>query len=187
MPMSDDHVETYVLTELGELHIQEYLVKHKFKPRVYDLKFRGLDKARATKHVLNALRSCKAVVIGPSNPINSIGPILAVKGVKEQLVKLRESGVKIVAVSPIIGSKPVSGPAHIFLEALGYESSPLGVAEVYSDVVTAMVIHESDEAYAAKIRSKFGIEVYTFNVIMNTIEDKIRLAKFILSKVLGEQ
>lgn len=180
LPMSDDHVETYVLTDEGELHIQEYLVKRRCEPKVFDIRFEGLSEAKATKDVLRALEKCDLILLGPSNPINSIGPILSVRGVRDGVKRARERGVPVIAISPIIGNKPVSGPAHIFMEVMGFEPSPLGIAEMYSDVASALILNVSDAGYSGLIRSRYGMEVYTTNILMNSLEDKVRLAEFVL-------
>ncbi len=180
LPMSDDHVETYVLTDIGELHIQEYLVKYRFKPKVYGITFPGIEKASATIDVLKALDEGDAIVLGPSNPINSIGPILNVKNVRSKIKERKEKDIPVIAISPIIGTKALSGPAHIFMKALGYEPTPYGIAEIYSDIISDIIIHKTDEKYANIIRRKLGIEVHLENIIMKDLDDKIRLAKKVL-------
>ncbi|MCS7127699.1 MAG: 2-phospho-L-lactate transferase [Sulfolobales archaeon] len=187
LPMCNEHVEARVLTDHGDLHIQEYLVKHKLKPKVYGITFSGIDKAKAPQEVLKAIDESELVVIGPSNPINSIGSILMVPGIREKVVEKRRKGTPIIAVSPIIGGRPLKGPAHIFLSALGYEASSFGVAEVYADVVTAIIVDRVDEMEASRIRSKLGLTTYIEDIVMKDLEGKVKLAKRILdiAKELG--
>ena len=181
IPMCNEHVETYVLTEIGKLHIQEYLVKYRFKPKVYGIMFPGIERAKATSEVLKAIRDSEAIVLGPSNPINSIGPILAVKPVRREIKKKLKSGTPIVAVSPMVGSKALSGPAHIFMEALGYEPTPYGISQIYSDIISDLIVHHSDSKYVSGIEKEFGINVHLANVVMNTLDDKVRLARKVLN------
>ncbi len=180
LPMCNEHVEARVLTDQGDLHIQEYLVKYRMKPRVYGITFSGMSEARASQEVLKAIDESELIVIGPSNPINSIGPILMLPGVKEKIVERRRSGIPIIVVSPIIGGRPLKGPAHIFLNALGYEASSFGVAEVYTDVATAIVVDRVDELEASRIRSKLGLTTYVEDIVMKDLDSEVRLAKRIL-------
>lgn len=181
LPMCNEHVEARVLTDHGDLHIQEYLVKYRLKPKVYGIAFNGIDKAKAPQEVLKAIDESELIVIGPSNPINSIGPILMVPGVKERIIEKKKSGAPIIAVSPIVGGRPLKGPAHIFLSALGYETSSFGVAEVYADIATAIVVDRVDEGEASRIRSKLGLTTYTEDIVMKNLDDKVKLAKKILN------
>ena len=173
LPMCDDDVETRVVTNIGDLHFQEFWVKHKGKPKVLDVYFKGIEKAKATGEVLKALENAELVLIGPSNPITSIMPIILVKGVKEVL-KVK----KVVAISPIVGKNPVSGPAGKFMRAKGYEVSPLGVADVYLEFLDVLVVDNADRHLVGKYKS---IEIVATNTIMKTIEDSKRLAEFVLS------
>ncbi len=173
LPMCDDDVETRVVTDVGDLHFQEFWVKHKGKPKVFDVYFRGIEKAKATRDVLRALKNAELVLIGPSNPITSIMPIILVKGVKEVLKVKR-----VVAISPIVGKSPVSGPAGKFMRAKGYEVSPLGVADVYLEFLDVLVVDDADRHLVGKYKS---IEIVATNTIMKTVEDSKRLAEFVLS------
>jgi len=175
LPMCDEEVATYILTPDGEMHFQEFWVKHRGEPDVLDVVFKGADRAEATDDVKKALDSCKAVVIGPSNPITSIMPILSVKGVRERLAKK-----KVVAVSPIVGNKPVSGPAAKLMRAKGYEVSPLGVADVYADFLDVLVVDEADR----NLEGMYGeIEVVATQTIMKSKEDAVKLSEFILEVI----
>jgi LPPG:FO 2-phospho-L-lactate transferase len=137
LPMSDDPVATIVHTDEGELHFQEYWVARRSEPAVQDVQFRGADEARATPEVLTALDD--PVVIGPSNPVTSIGPMLAVPGVREALVE-----TPVVAVSPFVGDRVFSGPAAKLMRGVGYDPSTAGVAAAYP-FVDAFVLDDADD------------------------------------------
>ncbi|AEA46351.1 2-phospho-L-lactate transferase [Archaeoglobus veneficus] len=172
LPMCEEDVATYIVTPEGEMHFQEFWVKRRGEAEVVDVVFRGIEEARMTEDVEKAIKRSKAVVIGPSNPITSIMPILSVKGLRELLRKKT-----VLSVSPIIGSKPVSGPAAKLMRAKGYEVSPSGVVDCYSDFLDIFVVDESD-------RVERDIEVVKTNILMKNKEDEKRLAKFVLD-VLG--
>ncbi|ADC65124.1 LPPG domain protein containing protein [Ferroglobus placidus DSM 10642] len=174
LPMCEEEVETRIVCDAGDLHFQEFWIKHRGEPEVYDVYFKGIEKAEATEEVLGELERSKAVIIGPSNPITSISPILMVKGVREVL----EEKI-VVAVSPIIGSSPVSGPAAKFMRAKGYEVSPAGVYEVYKDFLDALVVQTGDEW----VRSEVDCEVFSTDTIMKSKEDAVKLSKFLLEIV----
>jgi LPPG:FO 2-phospho-L-lactate transferase len=172
LPMCEEEVATTIVTPEGELHFQEFWVKYKGKPEVLDVYFKGIENAKATKDVLRALKECDFVLIGPSNPITSILPIISVEGVKNMLKKK-----KVVAVSPIIGKKPVSGPAGKFMKAKGYDVSPLGVADVYADFLDVLIVDKADEELVGEYR---GVEIVATDTIMKSKEDARRLAEFIV-------
>lgn len=175
LPMCDEEVATYIVTPNGEMHFQEFWVKHRGEPDVLDVIFKGADRAEATDDVKKALDSCEAVVIGPSNPITSIMPILSVKGIRERLAKK-----KVVAVSPIVGNKPVSGPAAKLMTAKGYEVSPLGVADVYADFLDVLIVDGADR----NLEGMYGeIEVVATQTIMKSKEDAVKLSKYILEVI----
>ena len=181
LPMSNDKVRTYVLTEIGELHIQEYIVLYKLKPEVYGIKFKGIEKAKPTPGLLNILKNAKLIIIGPSNPVNSIGPIVNIKEIRNCLRKLN---IPKIIISPLVQDKPISGVADKFMKILGYESTPIGLYEMFKDFITGIVIDKKDQVYENELK-KFGIDVLCTNIIMNTAEDKIRLAKEVIQKFLS--
>ena len=173
LPMCEEEVATTIVTPEGELHFQEFWIKHKGEPEVLDIYFKGIENAKATPEVLKALKECDFVLIGPSNPITSILPILSVKGIREKLRKK-----KVVAVSPIIGKKPVSGPAGKFMKAKGYDVSPLGVADVYADFLDVLIVDKADEELVGEYR---GVEIVATDTIMKSKDDAKKLAEFVLS------
>jgi len=179
IPMTDDRVETWIITDVGEMHFQEYYVKRRFRDRVLGVVYRGIRDARPAPGVLEALRGAKAVVLCPSNPIVSIGPILALKGVREALM---ECEAEKVAVSPFVGSKPVKGPADRLMEGLGLEPSAYGVARLYADFLDKFVLDRRDIALKEKIEA-LGVEVVVADTLMKTPADRVRLAKVVLDAV----
>lgn len=176
IPATESHVETRIVTEQGEMHLQEFWVKNRANGKVKDITYYGATKAKPVMHALDAIKSSSMIVIAPANPVTSIAPILAIKGMKEFLAKMKN---KCVAVSPIIGTKPVSGPAAKYMEAVGLEVSPYGAAKFYSDVISKFVIHTSDDKYANKIED-LGIKVYDTNIIMHDGTDETKLASYLL-------
>jgi LPPG:FO 2-phospho-L-lactate transferase len=172
-PMCNEDVSTFVATDRGKMHFQEFWVVNRGEPEVMGIDFRGIDKARMPDEVEKSLKKSKIVLIGPSNPVTSIGPILAVKGYKEIL---RDK--KVVAISPIIGRSPVSGPAGKFMASLGFEVSPRGVADIYGDILDVLVVDERDEDYEID-----SVEVLKANTLMRDKDSAIKLSEFILDHV----
>ncbi len=166
-PMCEEEVSTIVVTDEGEMHFQEFWVVRKGEPEVKDVYFKGVERAKIPEEVKMRLEKEDEVLIGPSNPITSIMPILSVEDFRK---KLRDK--KVVAISPIIGKTPVSGPAGKLMRAKGYEVSPKGVADVYADFLDLLVVDESDEGVVEN-------SVAT-NTIMKSKEDAIRLAEFVV-------
>ncbi|MCX9011394.1 MAG: 2-phospho-L-lactate transferase [Candidatus Methanoperedens sp.] len=141
LPMCDEKVDTMINTLQGLVHFQDFWVGARGEPEVMGLHIEGIEGAKPSEEVLEALSSEDNVIIGPSNPITSIGPILAVKGMRKILAQK-----KVIAVSPIIGDSPVSGPAGKLMAAKGFPVSSAGVAECYGDILDAMVIDQRDTA-----------------------------------------
>lgn len=169
LPMSDDPVATMLLTPEGEMHFQDFWITHKGNPEVLNVRFDGLDKAEPTPEVMNALKSEDAVIIGPSNPITSIGPILELKGIRSMLQKKR-----VIAISPIVGDKPVSGPAGKLMAAMGYEVSSAGVAQCYADFLDVLVVDQRDDCVLP------DVGVVKTDTMMATVERSEALARFIV-------
>ena len=176
LPMTDDRFETRVLIEEGLVHFEEYFVKRGGKDEVLGVEFLGGDRAKPAAGVLEAIREAEKVIVCPSNPIVSIGTILAVNGVRDAL---RQSDAKKVAVSPIIAGAPVKGPADKLMQGLGFEVSAFSVAELYSDFLDAFVLDVADSAEKGRIE-KLGIEVKVTNTLMRSLEDKVELARTVL-------
>lgn len=174
LPMSNNRISTYVYTDKGKMGIQEFLVKYEGKPEVFKIEFLGIEEAKPAPGVIESILNAEAIIIGPSNPINSIGPIISIKEVKHALVK---SKAPKVAISPIISGKPLSGPADKFMKAMGYDVSPLGVIEVYREFINGIIIDKLDIKLTDAIRKNYNVEVATTNTIMRSLNDKISLAK----------
>jgi LPPG:FO 2-phospho-L-lactate transferase len=148
LPMSDAPVETRLKTDAGDLHFQEYFVRERCRPTVREIYWTGLDEARPAPGVAEALRAARLVLIAPSNPIISIGPILQVPGIRELLVAAR---ARTVAVSPLIGGRAVKGPTVELMRAEGVRSDALGIAQRYQDIAAGLVIDTADAALAPVI------------------------------------
>jgi LPPG:FO 2-phospho-L-lactate transferase len=177
LPMCDEPVPTMIDTAEGELHFQEYLVKRRAEPVVRGIRFDGVENARPARGVLEAIRDADRILICPSNPLISIGPILAVPGTRQALRARKES---VVAVCPIVGGKSLKGPSDKMLAELGHEPSARGVANLYADFSGIFVIDPVDEAQAAAIR-ELGMKVEVIPTVMTTRAQKRKLARFLLA------
>jgi LPPG:FO 2-phospho-L-lactate transferase len=176
LPMTDDKFETRIVTEMGSVHFQEYLVKRGAKDEVLGVEFLGADNANPAPNVIESIREAELVIICPSNPIVSIGTILTVNGVRDAL---RHTDAKRVAISPIIAGAPVKGPADKLLRGLGFQVSAYSVAKLYSDFLDTFILDVADSAEKDEIE-KLGIEVKVTNTLMKNLETKIALAKTVL-------
>src|SRR6266581_106069 len=177
LPMSDSRVETRVDTPIGELSFEQYFVQRWYQDPVNSVRFAGIADAEPAPGVIEAIESASAVVIAPSNPVTSIGPILAVPGI---LDALRQTRAPILAISPIIGGAAVSGPAGILMAAKGLPVSIAGVAEAYQDFLKILVVDTRD-AKAAKELQHSGLVVHSANTLMRTKDEKVGLARTVLS------
>jgi len=177
LPMSNSRVETRVGTPIGELSFQEYFVQRWYQDPVNSVRFAGIADAEPAPGVIEAIESASAVVIAPSNPVTSIGTILAVPGI---LDALRQTRAPVLAISPIIGGAAVSGPAGILMAAKGLPVSIAGVAEAYQDFLKILVVDTRD-AKAAKQLQQPGLVVHAANTLMRTKDEKVQLARTVLS------
>jgi LPPG:FO 2-phospho-L-lactate transferase len=177
LPMSDQPVPTIIDTNEGALHFQEYLVKRRAEPVVRGIRFDGVDMAEPAPGVLEAIRDASRIIICPSNPLISIGPILAVPGVRDALRSRRND---VIAVCPIVGGKSLKGPSDKMLAQLGYDPSALGVAELYADFTGTFVIDPADEPHANTIR-ELDMKVVVVPTVMQTRAQKKRLARELLA------
>jgi LPPG:FO 2-phospho-L-lactate transferase len=180
LPMSDDPVRTQVRTDEGWLEFQEYFVHRHQAPEVHEVRFDGADRAEATARVRGELGFAETVVIAPSNPIVSIGPILAVRGVRDLLAAARRGGTPILAVSPIVGGKALKGPADRMLVSLGHEASALGVARLYVGIADGFVLDSVDAALAPAIEG-LGMRALVTDTVMTDDASRERLAREILA------
>jgi LPPG:FO 2-phospho-L-lactate transferase len=178
-PATDDALETYVLTKQGRMHFQEYMVRLQTKPRVYGVRFIGRKTAKPAKHVLESIAEASGIIVSPSNPIVSIGAILAVPKIRSAL---RNTKSKVVAISPIVGGRTIKGPADKLMKALGVIPSAVGVARLYCDLVDTLIIDRADRRLAPDIET-LGVKPVVTNTFMRTISDKVRLAKIAVSEL----
>jgi LPPG:FO 2-phospho-L-lactate transferase len=176
IPMTDDFVQTRVIThELGELSFQEYFVKYQYNPTVASFRFEGIEAAKPGPGVIEAIQEADWVIFCPSNPWVSIDPILAIHGLRENLL-----GKNVIAVSPIIGGKAIKGPAAKMYAELNIKPSATAVANHYKDLLTCFVIDNVD-TYEANQINDWGIISLTTNTLMLKVADRVRLAEEILA------
>jgi len=181
LPMSNSRVETRVNTPSGELSFEEYFVQRWYQDPVNSVRFAGASDAEPAPGVIEAIVSADVVIIAPSNPITSIGPILSVPGIREAL---RGARGKVAAVSPIIGNAPVAGPAGILMTTQGLQCSIAGVAKAYEDFID-LLICDSRDARAADALRRSGLRVQCAQTIMRSSEDRAALARTVLSFAIG--
>jgi LPPG:FO 2-phospho-L-lactate transferase len=177
LPMSDQPVPTIIETRDGRMHFQEYLIKHRTEPGIRAIHFDGVRHAHPAPGVLEAICDADRVIICPSNPLISIGPILAVPRVREQLRARRES---VIAVCPIVGGKSLKGPSDKMLIQTGAGSTAGAVAKLYADFTGTFVIDRRDAKQADAIRA-LGMKVAVLPTVMRTMADKRKLAKALLA------
>jgi LPPG:FO 2-phospho-L-lactate transferase len=179
LPMTDQPVRTQVRTDDGWLDFQDYFVRLRQAPDVREVRFDGIDAARPTETVAVAFQTADVIVIGPSNPIVSIGPILAVPGIAEMLAAARSRGVPVVAVSPIIGGKALKGPADRMLASLGYGSSASAVAGLLRPSIDAFVLDTTDAELEPEIAG-LGLRTLATDTVMADDAGRARLARAVL-------
>lgn len=179
IPVTDNSIETRITTQKGDLHLQEYWVKYRGKDKVEGIQYVGAEKARPNPEAVNAMHDSELVIIAPGNPLTSIGPMLSIKGIRKELSKIKK---KVVAVSPIIGNSAISGPTGKYLEAAGIEVSAYGVAKMYSDVCSHMVIDTKDKGLTKKIED-LNMKVYDAKIKMINKNAEQALASFIQKQV----
>ncbi|CAA9540704.1 MAG: Lactyl (2) diphospho-(5')guanosine:7,8-didemethyl-8-hydroxy-5-deazariboflavin 2-phospho-L-lactate transferase [uncultured Thermomicrobiales bacterium] len=183
VPMSDERVATLVDTPAGRLEFQDYFVARRQQDVVTGVVFDGVEAARPAPAVAESLADATLIVFCPSNPIVSIGPILAVPGLRDLIAKCPAPKI---AVSPIVGGRALKGPADRMLASLGFESSALGVAKMYAGLVDAIVIDDEDAALAPAIREG-GMRVLVTQTVMGGPEDRERLAAEVIGFGLGRE
>ncbi|MFC7404545.1 2-phospho-L-lactate transferase [Georgenia alba] len=178
LPMTDQRVATVVTTPDGRLDFQEYFVARRHADRVLGVSYDGVSESRPAPGVLETLGEADVVVLAPSNPYLSIGPILAVPGVREALAA---TTARKTAVSPIVGGRALKGPAAAILEAMGHEVSALGVARMWAGVVDELVLDVADAALAPAVE-EVGLSVVVTRTVMSGAEDRVRLARELLER-----
>ncbi len=178
MPATDSSVETIISTKKGDMHIQEYWVKHRGREPVTGIRYEGAERARPNPDVSRAIQDSKAVIIAPGNPLTSIGPMLKLQSIRKDLSRAR---AKTIAVSPIIGNKAVSGPAAKYMEAAGIEVSALGVAKMYAHACSSIVVDTKDKALVNKL-SSIDMRVHATRIVMRNRQAENALAAFVLKQ-----
>lgn len=177
LPMSNDRVRTFVTVRgKGALPFQEYFVRGRARGAVERIEYRGARAARPLESTLAAIRAGAAVILAPSNPFVSLGPILALKGVRAALASVRS---RVAAISPIVGDRPVSGPLAGMLRGLGHEVSTLAIARLYADVAGVFVLDRVDRHYARTI-GELGMRPVVTDTVMDRPAKAARLAGVVL-------
>ncbi len=175
-PMTDDIVQTHVITaELGDLLFQEYFVKYQCRPRVVSFRFMGVETSTPAPGVIESIQEADWIILCPSNPWVSIGPILAIPGIRDCVLEK-----KVIAVSPIIGGKAIKGPAAKMFDELNIKPSALEVANLYKNLLTCFVIDNVDASEVIQIND-WGIISLVTNTLMLNVTDRVRLAEEILA------
>ncbi|MCW4022416.1 MAG: 2-phospho-L-lactate transferase [archaeon] len=177
LPMSDNQIATMVVTDLGTIHFEEYLIKRGTQDRVIGIEFEGIKNSKPADGVLESILSSDAVILCPSNPLVSIGPILSVPGVRDAV---KTTKARKIAISPIVGGLTIKGPADKMMRGSGIEVSAYGVASLYRDFLDVFVIDTVDADQKARIES-LGMDVAATNTVMKTLDDKINLAETVLA------
>jgi LPPG:FO 2-phospho-L-lactate transferase len=177
LPMSDSPVPTIIDSNEGPLHFQEYLVKRRTEPVVKGIRFAGVESAQPAPGVLEAIREADRILICPSNPLISIGPILAVPQIRDELRAHKE---KVFAVCPIVGGKSLKGPSDKMLAQLGHQPTALGVAKLYAAFTGTFVIDPADKSQSSAIAA-LGMKVAILPTVMKTRPQKRKLASAILN------
>ena len=177
LPVTNDRLRTMIRTDDEVLEFQEYFVKRRTEGHAREIILEGVDEAVPSPGVIEAIREVDGVIISPSNPLVSIGPPLAVAGVREAL---RETDARVAAVSPIVGGRALKGPADRMLRDQGMEASAVTIARMYVDFLDVLVIDEADEALAPEIEA-LGVDVVVTDTIMKSMAKKSALARTVLS------
>jgi len=178
LPMTDDKFETRVKIDEGTIHFQEYMVKRGAKDRVLGVEFVGAKEAKPAIGVLDSIKNSELVIVCPSNPVVSIGTILAVDGVRDAL---KDSHARKIAISPLIAGAPIKGPADKLLRGLGLEVSAYSVAKLYCDFLDTFVLDVTDASQKSRIE-ELGLKVKVTNTLMKNFECKVELARNVLVK-----
>lgn len=172
LPMSDSPVRTRVITDAGPRDLQEYLILDGGQPAVLGVELAGIEAAEPSREVLDALRAAEAIVIGPSNPVISIGPILAVPGMRDAIAT---SAAPVLAVSPYVAGAVVKGPTDRFMEGIGRPTTAAGVASLYAGLIDAMVVDDGDPDPPPS-----EIPTLAVPTLMEGAGGRVRLARIVL-------
>ena len=165
IPASNDRIETTIITDNREMHLQEFWVKNKGKPEISDVIYNGIDNAKPAQNVIKSIEEADKIIISPGNPISSIGPTICIKQIRDALQRTN--------------NKPISGPAGRMMKAKGYEVSVMGVVEYYKDIMTDIVIDRIDKESISEIE-KIGKVAHVSDIIMNDRLKEIQLAEEVM-------
>jgi LPPG:FO 2-phospho-L-lactate transferase len=179
LPMSDDRVRTRVCTPAGELEFQTYFVKRRARDRVISLRFDGASEAKPAPGVIESLATAASIILCPSNPFISIGPILAVPGIREAIQRGRD---RVLAISPIVGGRALKGPAAHMMKSMRMQSAAVEVARMYADFVGSFVLDEVDRSQAAQVE-KMGMRPIVTNTVMRGLRQRKSLARVVLREM----
>ena len=179
LPATDDRLRTLLQTDAGEMEFQDYFVRLRQEPEVRGVRFDGLDRARPTPNVLNAIGTAGRLVFAPSNPVVSVEPILGVPGIRQAIVAAGRRGTPRLAVSPIVAGAALKGPADRMLASLGHEATALGVARLYVGLIDIFVLDEADADLAPRVR-ELGMEALVLRTVMRNDADRAALARALL-------
>jgi LPPG:FO 2-phospho-L-lactate transferase len=179
VPMSNSPVRSLIRTQSGELEFQTYFVRRRARDRVLGVRFSGIEHATPAPGILEAIQTAAAIILCPSNPFISIGPILAIPGVRE---KLRQSRSRVVAISPIVGGRALKGPAAHMMKSMGLPVAAVEVAKLYSDFLGVFVLDEQDRKQSSDV-AKLGIRPVVTNTIMSGLRERKALAKTIVREL----
>ncbi len=176
LPMTDNRIQSIIVTkEHGPIHIEEYFVKYHCRPQVLDVEFdESLHPTPATTEVIKALRNADYIILGPSNPVTSIGPIIHLLDIRTAIETNKKA--RKIAVSPVIGSKPVSGPTGVFLKAWNVLVTPEGVASLYQGLVDYFIMHSTDRNFESSIKT-LGMEPIFLDILIPKKEEAKRLSR----------
>ena len=176
IPISNDSIETRIVTSRGEMNIQEFWVRYKATPKVVRIVYKGAKNSRMTNKAIRLIRNSERIIIAPANPISSIGPMLAIPEVKNELAKVKK---KVIAISPVQGKQAFSGPATKYMKALKLDTSPMGIAKYYFGIIGSIVISKEDRSYESKLM-KLGLKVYLNDITMDSLHEERKLASFVM-------
>jgi LPPG:FO 2-phospho-L-lactate transferase len=179
VPMSDDRLRTRVQTPSGEIDFQTYFVKHHARDTVVSIRFEGASEAAPAPRVMEAIAEADAIILCPSNPFISIGPILSVPGIRAALRGRRD---RVIGISPIVGGRALKGPAARMMKSMGLRSSALEIAKLYADFMGVFVLDEADRKHAAEVES-LGVRAVVTKTIMTGAREKKKLARVVMHEM----
>ncbi len=182
VPMSNERVRTRICTPSGELEFQTYFVKRRARDRVTAMRFEGASEAAPAPGLLDAIANAEAIILCPSNPFISIGPILAIPGIRAALGRRRDV---VAAISPIVGGKALKGPAAKMMKSMQLRSSAAEVAKLYMDFTGVFILDEADRNQTAQVEA-LGMRPVVTNTIMRGLREKKALAQVVV-RALGIQ